>query len=65
MQGFRKTREDLEKVSDEKAATDKEKGRTLEQMSNLVRVLNSKIGEKKTKLAPLLRGFILPPVQLI
>lgn len=58
VRGFRETRELLEKISDEKANTDEEKGRTLEEMSNLVRVLNSKIAEKKDKLAPLLRGIL-------
>lgn len=57
VRGFRETREILEKVSDEKATTDEEKGRTLEEMSNLVRILNSKIADKKEILAPLLRGF--------
>ena len=56
VEGFRETKEQLEKVSSEKASTDEEKGRTLEQMSSLVHVLNAKIGEKKVKLAPLLRG---------
>lgn len=56
VKGFRETRELLERISDEKANTDEEKGRTLEEMSNLVRILNSKIGEKKVHLAPLLRG---------
>lgn len=56
VRGFRETREVLERISDEKANADEEKGRTLEEMSNLVRVLNSKIAEKKDKLAPLLRG---------
>lgn len=57
VRGFRETREILEKVSDEKATTDEEKGRTLEEMSNLVRILNSKIADKKEILAPLLRGI--------
>ena len=57
VRGFRETRDLLERISDEKANTDEEKGRTLEEMSNLVRVLNSKISEKKVHLAPLLRGF--------
>ena len=56
VKGFRETRELLERISDEKANTDEEKGRTLEEMSNLVRILNSKISEKKVLLAPLLRG---------
>ncbi|XP_032776827.2 intraflagellar transport protein 81 homolog [Daphnia magna] len=55
VKGFRETRDLLEKISDEKANTDEEKGRTLEEMSNLVRILNSKISEKKVLLAPLLR----------
>lgn len=59
VRGFRETRELLERISDEKANTDEEKGRTLEEMSNLVRILNSKIGEKKISLAPLLRGLSL------
>lgn len=57
VKGFRETRDLLEKISDEKANTDEEKGRTLEEMSNLVRILNSKISEKKVLLAPLLRGL--------
>lgn len=59
VKGFRETRELLEKISEEKATTDEEKGRTLEEMSNLVRILNSKINDKKVLLAPLLRGFHL------
>ena len=59
VKGFRETRDLLERISDEKANTDEEKGRTLEEMSNLVRVLNSKINEKKVLLAPLLRGLSL------
>lgn len=55
--GFRETREELEKISDEKALADDQKSHTLEDMSNLVRVLNSKIAEKKNILAPLLRGY--------
>ncbi|XP_057372541.1 intraflagellar transport protein 81 homolog [Daphnia carinata] len=55
VKGFRETRDLLERISDEKANTDEEKGRTLEEMSNLVRILNSKISEKKVLLAPLLR----------
>ena len=58
MRGFRETREELEKISDEKAVADDQKSHTLEEMSNLVRVLNSKIADKKTVLAPLLRGFL-------
>ena len=57
VKGFRETRELLERISDEKANTDEEKGRTLEEMSNLARMLNSKIAEKKVHLAPLLRGL--------
>lgn len=56
VKGFRETRELLEKISEEKATTDEEKGRTLEEMSNLVRILNSNINDKKVHLAPLLRG---------
>ena len=56
VRGFRETREELEKISDEKATTDDQKSHTLEEMSNLVRVLNSRIAEKKNLLAPLLRG---------
>lgn len=59
VKGFRETRELLERISDEKANTDEEKGRTLEEMSNLVRILNSKISEKKVHLAPLLRGNLI------
>jgi intraflagellar transport protein 81 len=59
VRGFRETRDLLERISDEKANTDEEKGRTLEEMSNLVRLLNSKINDKKVALAPLLRGLSL------
>jgi intraflagellar transport protein 81 len=59
VRGFRETRDLLERISDEKGNTDEEKGRTLEEMSNLVRILNSKINEKKILLAPLLRGLFL------
>ena len=65
VRGFRETREILEKVSSEKAGTDEEKGRTLEEMSMMVRQLNSKISEKKVTLAPLLRGLNHICIQLV
>lgn len=63
VKGFRETREILEKISDEKAHTDEEKSRTLEEMSNLVHALNAKIAEKKVFLAPLLRGTLCSMVR--
>lgn len=57
VRGFRQVKEELEGVSNEKAATDEIKSRTLEEMSAMVITLNSKINERKAKLAPLLRGF--------
>ena len=57
VQGYRETQQELEKVSSEKAATDEEKDRTLQEFSHMVHALNVSISEKKANLAPLLRGM--------
>lgn len=53
--GYRKTQETLEKVSHKKSTLDTQKGQTLEEMSDMVRVLNSRIAEKKGALAPIIK----------
>ena len=53
--GFRDTQADLEKVAAEKADIDQQKGKTLEEMSGLVQILTTKIGERKARLAPIIK----------
>ncbi|KAG1691666.1 Intraflagellar transport protein 81 [Nymphon striatum] len=52
--GFRDTQENLEKVSSQKNELDQEKGRSLEEMSSLVKKFHAKIAEKKAKMAPMI-----------
>lgn len=53
--GYRQTQEDLEKVSAMKSNLDHRKGQTLEEISDMVRVLTQTIAEKKGALAPIIK----------
>lgn len=53
--GYRQTQEDLEKVSTVKSDYDDRKGKTLEDMSEMVMRMNRKIAEKKGALAPIIK----------
>ena len=60
--GFRETQDNLEKVATTKADLDEQKGKTLEEMSSLVNQLSLKIGERKARLAPIIKE--LRPLRL-
>ena len=53
--GFRDTTENLERVAEQKAGLDERKGATLEEMSGLVHQLTLRIGERKARLAPIIK----------
>ncbi|XP_041356765.1 intraflagellar transport protein 81 homolog [Gigantopelta aegis] len=53
--GYRETQEELEKVSSIKTDIDEAKGKTLEDISEMVRRLHSAIKEKRNTLAPVLK----------
>ena len=53
--GYRETQEALESVSAIKSELDQMKGRTLEDISQLVQQLTKKISEKKEALAPTIK----------
>ncbi|XP_036000531.1 intraflagellar transport protein 81 homolog [Fundulus heteroclitus] len=53
--GYSDTQEELERVSAIKSELDEKKGRTLDDMSEMVKKLNSMIAEKKSALAPLIK----------
>ncbi|KAI4899499.1 hypothetical protein NFI96_011496 [Prochilodus magdalenae] len=53
--GFSETQEELERVSAIKSELDELKGRTLDDMSEMVKKLNSAIAEKKSALSPLIK----------
>uniref|UniRef100_A0A0K2TAW8 Intraflagellar transport protein 81 homolog n=1 Tax=Lepeophtheirus salmonis TaxID=72036 RepID=A0A0K2TAW8_LEPSM len=53
--GYRDARDNLEKVSSIKADLDRQKGETLEEMSDLVALLTNQINSKKTKLSPIIK----------
>ena len=53
--GYRETLDTLEKVSAAKSELDEVKGRTLEDMSEMVRHLNYDIAGRRDVLAPVLR----------
>ncbi|XP_067669483.1 intraflagellar transport protein 81 homolog isoform X1 [Haliotis asinina] len=55
VEGYRQTQEDLEKVSSMKSEMDDFKGRTLDDISDMVRRLHTAIAEKRNTLAPVLR----------
>ncbi|XP_040052696.2 intraflagellar transport protein 81 homolog [Gasterosteus aculeatus] len=53
--GYSSTQEELERVSAIKSKLDEKKGRTLDDMSEMVKKLNSMIVEKKSALAPVIK----------
>uniref|UniRef100_A0AAQ6AP32 Intraflagellar transport protein 81 homolog n=1 Tax=Amphiprion ocellaris TaxID=80972 RepID=A0AAQ6AP32_AMPOC len=53
--GYSNTQEELERVSAMKSELDEKKGRTLDDMSEMVKKLNSMIVEKKSALAPIIK----------
>ncbi|RVE68911.1 hypothetical protein OJAV_G00096240 [Oryzias javanicus] len=53
--GYSSTQEELERVSAIKTELDEKKGRTLDDMSEMVKQLNSSIVEKKSALAPIIK----------
>ncbi|XP_051524579.1 intraflagellar transport protein 81 homolog isoform X2 [Myxocyprinus asiaticus] len=55
--GYSDTQEELERVSTIKSELDEMKGRTLDDMSEMVKKLNSMIAEKKSALSPLIKDL--------
>ncbi|XP_067249626.1 intraflagellar transport protein 81 homolog isoform X2 [Chanodichthys erythropterus] len=55
--GYSDTQEELERVSAIKSELDEMKGRTLDDMSEMVKKLNSVIAQKKTALSPLIKDL--------
>ncbi|XP_026176803.1 intraflagellar transport protein 81 homolog isoform X1 [Mastacembelus armatus] len=53
--GYSDTQEELERVSAIKSELDEKKGRTLDDMSEMVKKLNSMMVEKKSALAPIIK----------
>uniref|UniRef100_A0A8C2S576 IFT81 calponin homology domain-containing protein n=1 Tax=Capra hircus TaxID=9925 RepID=A0A8C2S576_CAPHI len=53
--GYSYTQEELERVSALKSEVDEMKGRTLDDMSEMVKKLNSLVSEKKSALAPIIK----------
>ncbi|XP_077570951.1 intraflagellar transport protein 81 homolog [Stigmatopora nigra] len=53
--GYSNTQEELERVSAIKSELDEKKGRTLDDMSEMVKQLNSMIAEKKSAVAPIIK----------
>ncbi|XP_048588151.1 intraflagellar transport protein 81 homolog isoform X2 [Nematostella vectensis] len=53
--GYHETQEELEKVSTVKSELDEQKGKTLEEISQLVATMNATIAEKKSALAPVIK----------
>jgi len=53
--GYRNTQDAIESVSTMKSEFDSMKGRTLEDMSDMVQQFNSKIASKKAALEPIVR----------
>jgi len=53
--GFHQTQDELEKVSTKKSELDEQKGKTLEEMSQLVVQLTNTITDKKSSLAPIIK----------
>ncbi|XP_065056271.1 intraflagellar transport protein 81 homolog [Rhopilema esculentum] len=53
--GFHETQEELEKISTLKSELDEEKGKTLEEISQMVVQLTNTIAEKKSNLAPVIK----------
>ncbi|XP_012586672.1 PREDICTED: intraflagellar transport protein 81 homolog isoform X2 [Condylura cristata] len=55
--GYSYTQEELERVSALKSEVDEMKGRTLDDMSEMVKKLNSLVAEKKSALAPVIKDL--------
>merc|ERR1719238_228796 len=55
--GMRDVEQQLEKASVEKAAVDRTKGKTLDEISAIVQQINSQLKEKKNKLAPQIKAL--------
>lgn len=55
--GMRETEMHLEKVSVEKSNVDKAKGKTLDEISQIVQKINSQLKDKKNKLAPQIKAL--------
>ncbi|KAM3611338.1 uncharacterized protein V6R79_016846 [Siganus canaliculatus] len=55
--GYSNTQEELERVSAIKSELDEKKGRTLDDMSEMVKKLNSMIVDKKSALAPIIKDL--------
>jgi intraflagellar transport protein 81 len=53
--GYRNTQDEMENVAAKKADLDEQKGKTLEDMSGMVGQLTMKIGERKARLAPIIK----------
>ncbi|KAF2366713.1 hypothetical protein FHG87_002527 [Trinorchestia longiramus] len=53
--GYRAARDTMEAVSSQKGDVDQEKGEALEQISSMVMELNNKIGDRKSRLAPIIK----------
>ena len=53
--GYRQTQEELEKVSAVKSELDEKKGKTLEDISDMVQRLTRTIATKKNSLAPIIK----------
>ena len=52
--GFTEAQATMTQLSETTAGVDEAKGKTLEQMSDMVSTLTGKIGERKTRLAPII-----------
>ena len=55
--GFAQTEEQLQKISQQKAEVDTIKGKTLEEISQVVEEINTKIKENKNRLAPQIKNL--------
>lgn len=55
--GMRETEAMIEKASIDKSQIDKNKGKTLDEISNIVQKINSQLKEKKNKLAPQIKAL--------
>jgi intraflagellar transport protein 81 len=55
--GMREVEQQLEKASVEKASVDKTKGKTLDEISQIVQQINAQLREKKNKLAPQIKAL--------
>merc|ERR1719159_907109 len=55
--GMQEVESQLEKASVEKAAIDRTKGKTLDEISAIVQQINSQLKEKKNKLAPQIKAL--------